>query len=334
MLAVVTAAAAAWWPARTVARIPITVALSARPPRPRPAHCSALAAVLLAIGVASLAAGIDSVHDRANPLLVVAGTMAIVLAIPLGSPLAIRAAAAAAGRPSGSGWPCVTWPATRPVPGGPGRDQPRPGHPDCHRGRRHRRRAHRRRGQPVRPAVAVPDRRCRTARPGAAPGRAARLGSEVDRFAAALEQPAVVALQVAVNPADREGRNGQVLRPAARARPAGQRNHGARRRRPLYRHPEAAGQPRPEPGHGRPPRRRAHRPDRRVALRQPSGPGTPPTVQPIQVAAYTSAPTSLLTGDGLRRHGWQPWPPGWSRRAPCSPAPRSPGPARSPPTPA
>jgi putative ABC transport system permease protein len=42
-----------------------------------------------------------------------------------------------------------------------------------------------------------------------------------------------------------------------------------------------------------------------------SGPGTPPTVQPIQVAAYTSAPTSLLTGDGLRRHGWQPRPAGW-----------------------
>src|SRR4029434_8678059 len=41
----------------------------------------------------------------------------------------------------------------------------------------------------------------------------ARRGSEVDRFAAALDHPAVVALQVAVNPADREGRNGQVLRP-------------------------------------------------------------------------------------------------------------------------
>jgi putative ABC transport system permease protein len=99
VLAVVTATAAAWWPARTVARIPVTVALSARPPRPQPAHRSALAAgLLLVIGVAGLAAGIDAVHDRANPLLVVAGTMAIVLAIPLGSPLAIQAAAAAAGR--------------------------------------------------------------------------------------------------------------------------------------------------------------------------------------------------------------------------------------------
>ena len=118
VLAVVTATAAAWWPARTVARIPVTVALSARPPRPKPAHRSALAAgLLLLLGVAILAAGVDSVHDRANLLPVIAGTIAIVLAIPLGSPLAIRAAAAVAGRsPSRSGWPCVTWPATRPVP--------------------------------------------------------------------------------------------------------------------------------------------------------------------------------------------------------------------------
>jgi putative ABC transport system permease protein len=42
-----------------------------------------------------------------------------------------------------------------------------------------------------------------------------------------------------------------------------------------------------------------------------SGPGTPPTVQPIQLPAYTSAPTSLVTSNGLRRHGWQPRPAGW-----------------------
>jgi putative ABC transport system permease protein len=36
LLAVATATAAAWWPARTVARVPVTQALSARPPRPRP----------------------------------------------------------------------------------------------------------------------------------------------------------------------------------------------------------------------------------------------------------------------------------------------------------
>jgi putative ABC transport system permease protein len=42
-----------------------------------------------------------------------------------------------------------------------------------------------------------------------------------------------------------------------------------------------------------------------------SGPGAPPSVQPIQVVSYTSAPTSLVTGNGLRRHGWQARPSGW-----------------------
>ncbi|MGZ5383829.1 MAG: FtsX-like permease family protein, partial [Acidimicrobiia bacterium] len=37
-LSVVTATAAAWWPARAVARIPIVSALSGRPPRPQPAR--------------------------------------------------------------------------------------------------------------------------------------------------------------------------------------------------------------------------------------------------------------------------------------------------------
>jgi putative ABC transport system permease protein len=51
-----------------------------------------------------------------------------------------------------------------------------------------------------------------------------------------------------------------------------------------------------------------------------SGPDAPPTVQPIEAGAYTSAPTSLVTGDGLRRHGWQPRLAGWlvEARAPLT----------------
>jgi putative ABC transport system permease protein len=48
-LAVATALAAAWWPARAVARIPITQALSARPPRPRPVRRSLLVALALIV---------------------------------------------------------------------------------------------------------------------------------------------------------------------------------------------------------------------------------------------------------------------------------------------
>jgi putative ABC transport system permease protein len=50
------ATAAAWWPGRVVARIPVTLALSARPPRPRVSHHSTIVAtVLIAAGIGSLA---------------------------------------------------------------------------------------------------------------------------------------------------------------------------------------------------------------------------------------------------------------------------------------
>ena len=56
LLAVIGATAAAWWPARAVARVPVVLALSARPPRPRPARHSAIAAaVLIAVGIGCLA---------------------------------------------------------------------------------------------------------------------------------------------------------------------------------------------------------------------------------------------------------------------------------------
>jgi putative ABC transport system permease protein len=90
-LAVVAAVLAAWWPARAVARVPITAALTGRPPRPRSAHHSAaLAGVLIAVGVLSLAAS-----EQRNDLLVVTGTAATVAGILLVSPLAIRLAARA-----------------------------------------------------------------------------------------------------------------------------------------------------------------------------------------------------------------------------------------------
>jgi putative ABC transport system permease protein len=45
-LAVLTAVAAAWWPARSAARLSVVAALSGRPPRPQPAHRSPLWAAL------------------------------------------------------------------------------------------------------------------------------------------------------------------------------------------------------------------------------------------------------------------------------------------------
>jgi putative ABC transport system permease protein len=89
LLAVVTATGAAWWPARAAARLPVTLALSARPPRPRPAHRPALlAALMIVVGVACLALG-----NQNRPPLIIAGAVAMTLGILFISPLAIRALA-------------------------------------------------------------------------------------------------------------------------------------------------------------------------------------------------------------------------------------------------
>jgi putative ABC transport system permease protein len=91
-LAVAMSTAAAWWPARAVSRLPVTSALSGRPPAPRPSHRPALlAVVLLAAGVGCLAAG-----ETTNPPLVVAGAVATALAMLFAAPPAIGVLAAAA----------------------------------------------------------------------------------------------------------------------------------------------------------------------------------------------------------------------------------------------
>ena len=86
LVAVVGASAAAWWPGRAVARVPVVLALSARPPRPKPAHHSAiLAALLIAAGIASLV-----LSERNRDLLIIAGILATILGTLLLGPLAIR----------------------------------------------------------------------------------------------------------------------------------------------------------------------------------------------------------------------------------------------------
>jgi len=97
-LAILTAVAAAWWPARAAARLPIVAALSGRPPRPRPAHRSAAAGVLVLAGGLLALAFANQQHDHPNPLLIIAGTVATTLGALLFAPLAVRALGAVAGR--------------------------------------------------------------------------------------------------------------------------------------------------------------------------------------------------------------------------------------------
>ena len=93
LLAIVGASAAAWWPARAIARLPVVLTLSGRPPKPRPARHSAIAAAaLIAVGIGCLV-----LSGRDNPLLIIAGLVATILGALLLGPLAIRLFARAAG---------------------------------------------------------------------------------------------------------------------------------------------------------------------------------------------------------------------------------------------
>jgi putative ABC transport system permease protein len=335
LLAVATATAAAWWPARTVARIPITLALSARPPRPKPAHRWALAAGLfVAIGVVCLAVGIDPSRDQANPALVITGTVAVVLAILLASPLAIRVLAAGAARS-----PVGVRLALRDL----ARYQARSGaalaaislalgialgiavaaviaaaaaEHTAGEGNLSDRQLLFRIGdaEPL-----IPER---------TPAELARLRTEVDRLAATLDHPAVVGLDAAVNPTDQEGRGGQVLRPAVMlGRRIGE--HTLRDVGVLYvATPELLGHLRLDLAPLDPDTDvlTAHAGELRfanLANRSEAAPdgGTEaaPSVKGIDLPAYSSAPTSLITPDGLRRGGWQPAPAGWLVEAPNPP---------------
>lgn len=89
-LAIATSVAAAWWPARRVARIPVVAALSGRPPRPTPIHRStAVALVLLLAGVWAIATALPA-GDRVNPALLMVGVIAVAIGTVFVAPVAIR----------------------------------------------------------------------------------------------------------------------------------------------------------------------------------------------------------------------------------------------------
>jgi putative ABC transport system permease protein len=93
LLAILAATAAAWWPGRTVARVPTLLALSGRPPQPRPTRHSAIAAAaLITVGLGCLA-----MSNRDRVALIVAGIVATILGMLLLGPLAIRIFSGAAG---------------------------------------------------------------------------------------------------------------------------------------------------------------------------------------------------------------------------------------------
>jgi putative ABC transport system permease protein len=316
LLAVVTATAAAWWPARTVARIPVTQALSARPPRPKPAHRTGLAAgLLVTASVVCLAAGIDADRDRVNPPLVIIGTVTMVLGILLVGPLAIRVLAAAGARA-----PVAVRLALRDL--------------SRHQARSGAALAAISLGLAIPVAVVVaasaaeytadegnlPDRQvvirvgdAEPLIPERTPAQLGTLDARVNRIAATLGNAAVIALDAAVNPADREGRDGQVLRPAVVV--GGQVDESTVRDLGILyvATPELLGHVGIDPTSVRPGTNvlTVHPGDLRYANVSNGGNQPIQGVQVVDLPAYSSSPTSFITPAGLRRAGWRPTRAGW-----------------------
>jgi putative ABC transport system permease protein len=333
LLAVVTATAAAWWPARAVARIPITLAISGRPPRPRPAHRSAMVAgLLIVIGIACLALAkptttngterADEFRSAAhapdpNAPLLIAGTLATALGILFICPLAIRALAA-----RGKRWPIGARLAIRDL----GRYQARSGAALA--------------AISLSLGIAVtivivataarygPDEGNLSDRqllvrigdlgglaydhvPERTPAELRDLAAQVNRLAALLGHPAVIALDMAVDPAVGPETG---LESNEGGRPAVALGTDRGIYDPLFvATPELLTHYEIDPDAV----------ERGTdVLTEQSGDdfeflvvadkGAPhPNVQRIDVLGYTSAPTSLITIDGLRRFGFKRLPAGW-----------------------
>jgi putative ABC transport system permease protein len=94
VMGVVASALAAWWPARTMARVPIVRALSNRPlDTPQGRRSATAAGAAFAVGVLCL----RFAHQR-NALLMITGLAAMIGSVLLTTPLAIRALTARSGR--------------------------------------------------------------------------------------------------------------------------------------------------------------------------------------------------------------------------------------------
>ncbi|MDQ6725394.1 MAG: FtsX-like permease family protein [Actinomycetota bacterium] len=100
VLATLTAVAAAWWPARAVARTSVVAALSGRPSRPQPAHRFAAAGAALTAGGLVLLFFSDHGTEHHRTWFIIIGTLLTPVGLLFLAPLAIRILAAV-GRRSG-----------------------------------------------------------------------------------------------------------------------------------------------------------------------------------------------------------------------------------------
>ncbi len=320
LLAVSTATAASWWPARAAARVPVTAALSERPPAPRPAHRSALlAGALLALGVGMIWwADPNRVTQRAQPskdIALVVGVVTISLGVLLLGPIVLRTVGRSARR-----LPVIGRLALRDL----ARFQARSGMALG----------------AVSLAVGIPIAIVITSsvgRAGADEGNLSesdlllRIGdaegdmveanppddldamaAAVDTLARGLGDAAVAPLEMAVEPAS-EQIPGFDVRPAVAVGVPVDDN--SLRDVPLYvASPQLLDQLGVDPGSLDPTAEVLTVRTEPLAYITEAGRGEPETVTrraPLDVPAYSSGPTTLVTPEAVERRGWDTEPVGW-----------------------
>ncbi len=93
-LSVLTSTVAAWWPARAVSRVPVTLALSQRPP----VRVAGRRSVLVAAGLFAAGIGLLAWGGKKHPWPIAGGTVATALAVLFAAPTAVKLLAAAGSR--------------------------------------------------------------------------------------------------------------------------------------------------------------------------------------------------------------------------------------------
>lgn len=89
-LALIAALGAAWWPARTISKVPAVAAIAQRPSPPLPVHRSALAAALV-LGSGMIAIALAKPRDaEVKPWLLIVGLLAVIAGTVLVAPVVIR----------------------------------------------------------------------------------------------------------------------------------------------------------------------------------------------------------------------------------------------------